>query len=376
VSFEVLFTNVKPSFRTTIDIVVPVFNTEKYVIRTLFSAQNNLMDRHLIVVDDCSQDKSCEKIMEFCRGNEKPITFVSHLNNKGLSASRNTGIALARSPYICFLDSDDLHAPGILGVALDQLKANPDADFVQMRGIHFNNQTYRAWKFGDASVFNSLADYEFSKDSKISHFYFAEPNAALKILKTSFVENENLRFPEGKKFEDYSFHVQAVRRAKQVLLFNAPILFQRMSRSGHQITSSRDSSRLDFLDVIRIAFDEIDRVDDTESKEEFLRLVIRSANWCASMLPQNLLPEFGKQYFNILKSRKSIITSLSCPDEKLSVFENLHLIALKTNSIKIWLALISKKPNFALLRSVTILVLNRQGIKFLRGKIHERSDSR
>ena len=91
-----------------ISVIIPVYNTEKYVRKCLESVKNQTFkDIEIIVVNDGSTDNSSKIIEEFIEENkELNIRHLQKLNG-GLSDARNFGIEHATGEYICFVDSDD-----------------------------------------------------------------------------------------------------------------------------------------------------------------------------------------------------------------------------------------------------------------------------
>ena len=86
-------------------VVIPLYNKEAYVAKTLNSVVGQTYQNfEIIVVNDCSTDKSLDVVQVI---DDSRIKIISHSENKGLSASRNTGINAATHPYIAFLDADD-----------------------------------------------------------------------------------------------------------------------------------------------------------------------------------------------------------------------------------------------------------------------------
>lgn len=93
-------------------IVIPLYNKEKFIGRTLESIfDQTFSDYEIIIVNDCSTDQSLSIARQFARDN---VSIMSHEKNQGLSAARNTGIALAKADFIAFIDSDDLWKPQFL----------------------------------------------------------------------------------------------------------------------------------------------------------------------------------------------------------------------------------------------------------------------
>lgn len=89
-----------------VSIVIPVFNTEKYLERCITSVANQTyLDLEIILVDDGSFDSS-PQICDCWQRKDDRIRVI-HKKNQGLGMARNTGIANANGEYICFFDSDD-----------------------------------------------------------------------------------------------------------------------------------------------------------------------------------------------------------------------------------------------------------------------------
>lgn len=93
-----------------ISIIVPVYNVEKYLGQCLDSIlAQTYKDIEIIVIDDGSTDNSYQIAQEYA-GRDGRIRLI-HQENKGLVATRDVGIALAKGEWIGFVDSDDWIAP-------------------------------------------------------------------------------------------------------------------------------------------------------------------------------------------------------------------------------------------------------------------------
>ncbi|MGK0426946.1 MAG: glycosyltransferase involved in cell wall biosynthesis [Ulvibacter sp.] len=93
-------------------VVIPLYNKENFIENTMLSLlSQTFSDFEVLIVNDCSTDASEEIVKRF---NDRRIQIIQHPINKGLSASRNTGIKNAKSNYVAFLDADDLWKPSFL----------------------------------------------------------------------------------------------------------------------------------------------------------------------------------------------------------------------------------------------------------------------
>lgn len=93
-------------------VIIPLYNKENYIEKAIQSVINQSnIDFEIIIIDDCSTDLSYEIAEKFI---SEKIIVIKHIKNKGLSASRNTGILNSKGKYITFLDADDLWKPNYL----------------------------------------------------------------------------------------------------------------------------------------------------------------------------------------------------------------------------------------------------------------------
>lgn len=93
--------------KSKIQIIIPVYNAEKYLRRCLESVKNQTFgDWQAIVVDDASADDSKNIIEEYTFLDERFI-YIRQETNKGASASRNVALEMVNAEYVAFLDADD-----------------------------------------------------------------------------------------------------------------------------------------------------------------------------------------------------------------------------------------------------------------------------
>lgn len=104
-------------------VVIPMYNKEKYVAQTLKSVVGQTYQNfEIIVVNDCSTDNSLGVVQAIA---DSRIKTIEHSENKGLSASRNTGIKAAAHSFIAFLDADDHWDSSFLETISNLIKKYP-----------------------------------------------------------------------------------------------------------------------------------------------------------------------------------------------------------------------------------------------------------
>ena len=109
----------------TFTVVVPLYNTERYIAETLDSVlAQTFTDFEVVVVDDASTDHG-PQIVHAYMARDSRIAMVTQ-PNRGLAGARNSGIRAARGHYVAFLDADDVWLPEKLEQHLAHFEAEPE----------------------------------------------------------------------------------------------------------------------------------------------------------------------------------------------------------------------------------------------------------
>ena len=124
---------------TAVSIIIPTFNRAIKTTRAISSVlHQRFTDHEIIVVNDGSTDETERVLNPF----KDRIRIVTHKGNKGVSAARNTGIAVSKSPLIAFLDSDDYWLPDKLAVQKTFFEKNHSAMICQTDETWIRNGKY------------------------------------------------------------------------------------------------------------------------------------------------------------------------------------------------------------------------------------------
>ena len=108
-----------------LSILLPVYNAAQYILKAVDSIlKQSLTDFELILIDDGSSDGT-EQLVRQLAAKDQRIHLVQR-PNKGLIATLNEGLALARSPLIARMDADDIAFPERLAAQYAYMNSRPD----------------------------------------------------------------------------------------------------------------------------------------------------------------------------------------------------------------------------------------------------------
>ena len=125
-----------------LSIVMPVYNTEKYVERCIESVlKQTYRNIELIIVDDCSPGKIKEIVKKYSN-NDSRVQLISHEKNEGLFRARLTGAKCATGEYIAFIDSDDYVTSDYYHTLLEKAEEKK-ADIVIGHTVYERGDGYR-----------------------------------------------------------------------------------------------------------------------------------------------------------------------------------------------------------------------------------------
>lgn len=179
-----------------LSIIVPVYNTSKYLVDCLESLLHQGFKEHeyeIICIDDGSLDDSREIIEKYANQytNIKPIFKV----NGGVSSARNIGIEHATGKYIAFVDSDDFVCTGAFKILCDKL-CNDSLDMaIFSYSTVDENSSYTFTQTGTEMTFYKI-------NSNIAQ---AKATVWSSIVKSSVIHHNRIRFPENLKYGEDSF---------------------------------------------------------------------------------------------------------------------------------------------------------------------------
>ena len=189
----------KPRF----SIIVPVYNTEKYLKRCLDSiSKQSFTDYEVIIVNDGSTDNSSNIISKY------PYKVINQ-ENQGLSMARNNGVKVSSGDYLIFLDSDDYIEKDLLKEIDMSLSNNPDLVRFQIKEV-FDNKDEINYK--EEPFENKDGEEAFRL---ITKYHFVE-NAWAYAIKRDYYLKEKFSFKKGTYHEDFGLMPLVIIKSKVV----------------------------------------------------------------------------------------------------------------------------------------------------------------
>ncbi len=187
-----------------ISIIVPVYNTSKYLNGCIKSLLHQTLEEiEIILINDGSTDTSESIIRKY---KDKRIKYISK-NNEGIGKTRNLGIEIATGEYLSFIDSDDYVEPNFCEVMYE--KAIKDkCDIVICDYYEDHNYGLKEIKFP------TFPDASLKENPDILNMVNLGP--CNKIYKRSLFKNKDNRFVENLKYEDAPLVVKLLLTAKKI----------------------------------------------------------------------------------------------------------------------------------------------------------------
>ncbi len=230
-------------------VIIPVYNAEKCLEQCILSLlKQNYENFELILVNDCSTDKS----LEICKQYEQKDSRVVVLNqrtNQGVSAARNRGIVCASAKYILFVDSDDFVTEDYFET-LDLLTAEEKYEL-----ISFGHYDYKVNREGGVDISISHMNCNISSEeinawnSFFLESFFASPWN--KIFLRSIISQYNILFDQDCVcYEDYLFNLEYCKYINAFKSTEKPLYYYRQITYINHVSKRKWGKRFDISEKV------------------------------------------------------------------------------------------------------------------------------
>ena len=312
-----------------VSIIIPVYNTEKYLRKCLDSVCNQtLQDIEIICVNDCSTDDSLEILKEYA-SNDNRIKIINFTENKGVAVARNTAIEQAKGEYIGFVDSDDYVDLDFYEKLYERALKNKADIVVGNYYMYFDNQ-------------NTICGKDFLAQIQKNKVWF-NGLFVLAIYSKKLVQANHIKFTENFRYgEDRIFPILAVYHSSEVETMQDIFYHIQKRNDSSSAAYFNDTRKInDFIKSskeILIQFNSLDYSEDDyliffcEYLDYILSTLIQANDECKSMVADLYCYFYENAKFKTIFSQKYNAKILEYIQNK--NFSNIALERQKTNLFK------------------------------------------
>jgi len=221
-----------------VSIIVPIYNTEKYLRKCIDSLLNQNIDNYeILLINDSSPDNSQKIIEEYV--NKYPNIVKGFIKeNGGLGDTRNYAIPYANGQYLLFVDSDDYIKENCLKKLVYTMNENNldilVFDFVKV----YNNE-----KFIHEKSMNCISSTE---------YILSTPNACNKMFRRNLFEKYQIQFPTEIWYEDLAVIPSLIKYTDKIGYINEGIYYYQFRNNSIMNQNKYNPKILDMIKAIAI----------------------------------------------------------------------------------------------------------------------------
>ena len=302
---------------TKVSVIVPVYNTEKYLKKCIDSLLNQtLKDLEIIIVNDSSPDDSQKIIDEYVTKFPDRIKSIVK-ENGGQGSARNLGLEASSGEYVGYLDSDDfvdIH----MYEDMYNIAIKDNSDIVDV-GFYIYSESGKVIK---EDIYRSERTPTNLKETK--QLLFDKTAVTNKLYRASLLKDNNIKFREKKWYEDFDFVIKTICYAKKVSIIERPYYYY-LLRQGSTMNNSNIERNLEILEAMdeilnffkenNIYFEYIEELEFLAVFHIYLptnfRIIRSNANWSEKHKIINKINAYMDMNFSNYKNNKYIKTFLS-----------------------------------------------------------------
>ncbi len=225
-----------------LSVIIPVYNTEKYLKRCLDSiVTQSYRNLEIILVDDGSTDNSLQICNSYAKQDSR-ITVI-HKENGGVSSARNTGMKVATGEYIIFCDSDDFLGKKAYETVIS-LSAQDSAD-IAIFGMAHENKHGEFIPYCQSGIKCQFSQSEMIKNLLENRFYTCSMNDKVfrRELLTGIKWDEKISHNE-----DLLFLYQVMKKCEKASYISEAYYFY-CANDGSAVHSKFSHKKMSMIDV-------------------------------------------------------------------------------------------------------------------------------
>ncbi|GAA5197443.1 glycosyltransferase family 2 protein [Microbacterium jejuense] len=260
-----------------VTVIVPGYDVGLYAAEALESLRaQTLTDWVAVLVDDASTDHT-GTLFDAAAAADERFRVVHHRERGGLSAARNTGLDLVRTPLLGFLDADDRYTPHALERLVGTVTAS-GSDLALGAYVRLRPDADGGYTAGSVQPWVTAATHPERTGTTLDAHPDASGNivAWSKVSRTELWQRTGLRFPVGKAYEDQVVAQQLYTRARAFDVIPDVVVEWRERADGSSITQHKDELPVlrDYLEALAGGIAVLDAAGQTRAAASRVRLIL------------------------------------------------------------------------------------------------------
>lgn len=286
-----------------ISVVIPCYNLERYIEKTIKSIVNqSYKEWEIIIVDDGSTDKSYNVCSNYVKMYPNKVKLISQ-ENQGVSVARNTGLIESKGEYICFLDGDDFLELDCFRRVIDKFEANSDLDICAYGYQDIDELGNISGEYNKTRVFPD-------KPLRGEEAFFLKCNREIWIcmgscvFRTSLIKDNNIYFRRCYRYgEDMNFINACLSYANEIEYINENYI-NCLARVGSATRSGINSGYIHASQLNRILYNQISERTDLSKEDKEKMLLACNIDYInvTTAAAKNIVENIGG--FSFLKARR------------------------------------------------------------------------
>lgn len=255
-----------------ISVIIPVYNDEKYLPKTLDSLLrqtigfNNLQ---VIFVDDFSTDSSPEIIKQYASVYSNIVAIYSKKNSGTGGKPRNIGMKHAVADYYIFLDGDDWLEDTACEILFEEI-VRKNVDLVS--GYHSIVNEDGTTVTHKTPQYQDIASIDFSLPDELDNAFKLRSHFSNKIYRKRIIEEKKISFTEGEMGEDLIFFTQYLLSCRSFKYIDQQIIYYRQRKQEYALAVTNHSIK--YFQAVNKFFKQMSVLVGRERKDSLFRILV------------------------------------------------------------------------------------------------------
>lgn len=227
-----------------LSVIIPMFNTEKYIIKCIDSILNqSFKDLEIIIIDDKSYDNSITIVQDFIKVHDN-IKLYKAKTKVLAGGARNIGLEKAKGKYISFIDSDDWIDLNVYEKAMDVIQRTESdiAIFGVIKEYIHKTKPYYKYVYTKEEILDENIAFDILTNNS-SRNIIISPITCNKIYKSNFLKTYGINFQQNSYNEDDIFTFKCLLMANKVV--TVPNVYYHYFQRPDSITHTFSKKHID-----------------------------------------------------------------------------------------------------------------------------------